>query len=182
MNIVKKFFAWMLVLSMFVFFPVTAKAAEVETVDDGDYIVLDTFQIPLSVTIYNEGENGMRSASVDVEIGADVVIQQLTGTNKIRTVIEVQSADYWSGVQIKSFSATINYTNYTDFSIPDCQDSLSKSTSSPSNYLIGTKDSSASFVTGHTIAVTVTITDVQIANADSFSFTPGSSTTRVTIQ
>ena len=170
----KKFFALLLVLCVGISLPTTARATEA---NDEEYIVLDTFYIPLKVTVYNK----TRGVNEQVEIGADVQVQQLTGTNKIRTVIEVQSANYWSGVQIKSFSATIRYTNYTEFSIPDFQESLYKSTASPTNYLIGTKDSGTSFVSGHTIGVIVSITDVQLANAQ-LAFTPGSYSTKVTIR
>lgn len=175
MSIFKRVIALVLILFLCVAFPATATATDV--VDNGEYIVLDSFHIPLTATVYSKA----RGANVQVEIGADIQIQQLIGTNKIRTVIEVQSADFWSGVQIKSFSATIRYTNYTEFSIPDFVESFYKSTTSPANYLIGTKDSGTTFITGHTIGVSVTITDVQLANAQ-LAFTPGSYSTKVTIR
>lgn len=174
MSIFRRLFVLVLVLAICLAFPFNVSASEM---DNSQYIVLDTFHIPLTAITYSNS----RGKDVQVEIGADVQIQQLSGTNKIRTVIEVQAADFWSGVQIKSFSATIHYTNYTEFSIPDFQESLYKSTSSPTNFLIGTKDSGTSFVSGHTIGVTVTITDVQLANAQ-LAFTPGSYSTKVVIR
>lgn len=181
MKAIRKVIACMLALAMFLIPPTTAYAAEIETSED-DCILLTTFYIPLPATVSQNGTNGSRSSSVDEEIGADISIYQLTGTNKIRTEIEVQSRNFWSGVQISRFSSTIQYTNYTDFSIPDCLDTLTKTTTSPTNSLKGTKDSSASFISGHTIAVTVTINDVQIVNAESFDFTPASYSVRVTIR
>lgn len=181
MNGIRKVFACILALAMFLIPPTTVYAAEIET-SENDCILLAKFHIPLSATVSQDGINGSRNSSVADEIGADIEIYQLTGTNRIRTVIEVQSVNYWSGVQISRFSSTIRYTNYTDFSIPDSQDSLTKTTTAPTNYLKGTKDSSASFISGHTIAVTVTINDVQIVNAENFDFTPASHTVRVTIR
>lgn len=175
MDILRKIVALVLAFSICIALPVAANAADES---EEEYIVLDTFYIPMTVTVYNDA----RSATTQVEIGANIQVRQIAKTTKIRTVIEVQSVDFWSGVQIESFSANIRYTNYTEFSIPDCLDSLYRSTTSPTNFLSGTKDSYTSFVTGHTIGVSVTITNVTLANAQWQSFTPGTYGARVTIR
>lgn len=141
-------------------------ALGVVTVEEDDgYTTLDTFSIPLSVAVSNTSEKMMPARNVDVELRANISIQQKTGTNRIRTVIEVETVDFWSNVMIESFAGGINYVDCTEFSLPSCYNTVNAVGTAPyANFLKHTTDS-VSFISGHDISVAVTISDVQMTNA-----------------
>ena len=82
---------------------------------------------------------------------------------------------------IRSVGVSLKYVNRTEFTIPDSGDGFTIRTSNPTNYLSGTHDSNQSFITGHTIATTVTITSVKMDNG-TWSGGPVSASRQVTIR
>ncbi len=152
-----------------------------------EYIILAEttlhFTVQADVSALPSSERGMyaRSANVDVPMVATVTVAQKSGTQKLTTSVTVRPENLLNTPLIRSFTVSLKYVNYTDFSIPDGGDGFTVRSSNPSNYLSGSHDSNQSFVKGHSIATTVTINSIVMDNA-TWSSGPVSTTQRVTIR
>ena len=102
-------------------------------------------------------------------------------TTRLTTTVVVRPESLLDTPLIRSFHVSNKYVNYTDFSILDSYDSFTVSTNSPINYLEGSHDSSQSFVSGHEIAISVTISNVVLDNG-TWSGSPVTASRRVTIR
>lgn len=152
-----------------------------------EYIILAemtlrfTVQADVSAVPASERETYARSANVDVPMVATVTVAQKSGTQKLTTSVTVRPENLLNTPLIRSFTVSLKYVNYTDFTIPDGGDGFTVQSSNPSNYLSGSHDSNQSFVKGHSIATTVTIQSIVMDNA-TWSSGPVSVSRRVTIR
>lgn len=178
----KRILAVVLVLSILFAFPLEAVATE--NTSDSEYIILSEFTIPIYCSSEDTLQNSRLLEDGTRELGAYIQIKQHTGTNKIKTTIEVRTRNGWSSIKIKSFACNLKFVNMTEFSIPDITYNLSASVSqaNATNYLSTENITSTAFIPGHTIAVTVKITDIQLYNATLEYTTPVSYTERITIR
>ena len=119
--------------------------------------------------------------SVDVPLYATVTVAQKRNTTRLTTTVVVRPESLLDTPLIRSFHVSNKCVNYTDFSIPDSYDSFTVSTNSPINYLEGSHDSPQSFVSGHEIAISVTISNVVLDNG-TWSGSPVTASRRVTIR
>lgn len=167
-------------------FPValSSEGERIESADMGDDLVLlDSYTLPIQVvnTKNNEASATSSNSTVQEEVVADISIYQQTSTTKIYTKVTVRSSSWYSSLQISSFHCKVTYTNYTDFSIPTAIKTFTASSSNPSNSLSGSVLSAAQ-VSGHTIAVTVAISNIVVENVESWEASASNTySTRVTI-
>ncbi len=158
------------------------------TLDESEeyFILAETtlhFTVQADVSALPESERNLhtRSAGVDVAMRAEIVVAQKAGTQKLTTFVSVYPDVALYNPLIRSFTVSLKYVNFTDFSIPDSGDGFTVSTNHPSNYLEGTHVSNQSFTSGHTIATTVTINSIVMDNG-TWTSGPVSTTQRVTIR
>lgn len=157
------------------------------TLDESEeYIILAKttlhFTVQADASALPESERNLytRSANVDVAMRAEIVVAQKVGTQKLTTSVSVYPDVAFYNPLIRSFTVSLKYVNFTDFSIPDSGDGFTVKTNNPSNYLEGAHVSNQSFTKGHTIATTVTINSIVMDNG-TWASGPVSTTQRVTI-
>ena len=121
------------------------------------------------------------SGTVNVPLAATITVAQKKGSTKLTTSVTVRPENLMYNPLIRSVGVSLKYVNCTEFTIPDSGDGFTIRTSNPTNYLSGTHDSNQSFITGHTIATTVTITSVKMDNG-TWSGGPVSASRQVTIR
>lgn len=121
------------------------------------------------------------ATTVDIPLYATVTVSQKRNTTKLTTTVVVRPESLLDTPLIRSFHVSNKYVNFTEFSIPDSYDSFTVSTNSPINYLEGSHDSTQSFITGHEIAVSVTISNIVLDNG-TWSGSPVTASRRVTIR
>lgn len=121
------------------------------------------------------------SNAVDVPLVATITIAQKKGSTRLTTSVTVRPENLTYHPLIRRVGVSLKYVNCTETTIPDSRESFTLQTSSPTNYLSGTRDSTQSFITGHTIATTITINSVTMDNG-TWSGGPVSVSRRVTVR
>lgn len=121
------------------------------------------------------------AATLDVPLYARVTVAQKRNTTRLTTTVAVRPENLLDTPLIRSFQVSNKYVNYTDFSIPDSSESFTVSTNHPIDYLEGSHDSAQSFISGHDIAISVTISNVVLDNG-TWSGSPVTASRRVAIR